>query len=67
MKKDFKTRFRAYIRSNKGFGIKEIAAALGFIVVVGLIITAIKGDLLAGWLGDIWDWISSFIRDNISG
>jgi hypothetical protein len=66
MEKTLKSRLKKFIGNNKGFGIKEIAAALGFIVIVGLVITAIRGDLLTSWLKDIWDWISSFIEDNIS-
>lgn len=47
-----------------GFGIKEIAVALGGIVLVGLIITAINGKL-SDWLDDIWVWITNFMNDKI--
>ncbi|KNY27516.1 hypothetical protein [Pseudobacteroides cellulosolvens] len=66
MDKSFKTRLKNYLKSDDGFGIKEIAVALGSIVIVGLIITAVKGDLLTSWLKDIWGWITTFIQDNIT-
>lgn len=54
------------LKNQKGFGVKEIAASLGFIVVVGLIITAMQGRL-GGWLDDIWGFVQRFIEDNVSG
>lgn len=66
MKKKFTTRLKNYIRSSNGFGVKEIAAALGFIVIVGLVIAAIQGSFLSGVLNDIWTYIKSFIDKNIT-
>jgi hypothetical protein len=52
------------LKNHKGFGVKEIAATLGFIVVVGLVITAMQGKL-GGWLDDVWGFMKRFIENNI--
>jgi Flp pilus assembly pilin Flp len=54
------------LNNRKGFGVKEIAVTLGFIVVVGLIITSMQGRL-GGWLDDVWGFVQQFIQDNIKG
>lgn len=53
------------LKDRRGFGVKEIAASLGFIVVVGLVITSMQGKL-GGWLDDIWTQIKLFISNNIT-
>lgn len=53
------------VRSQRGsMGIKEIAFALGSIVVVGIIITGVKGNMNT-WLGDVWRWVTNFISQKI--
>jgi Flp pilus assembly pilin Flp len=54
------------LKNQKGFGVKEIAVTLGFIVVIGLVITSMQGKL-GGWLDDVWMFVQQFIQDNIKG
>lgn len=66
MKKDFKQKIKMLATNNKGVGIKELAMALGGIVVVGLVIQAVgSGSFLTDALDDIWTWVTSFVTDNI--
>ncbi|MCX7711687.1 MAG: hypothetical protein N2484_17735 [Clostridia bacterium] len=53
------------LHSQRGsMGIKEIAFALGAIVVVGIIIGGVKGNMNS-WLKDVWGWVSDFITKKI--
>ncbi len=54
-------RLNAYIRSNKGFGVKEVAATIGVLVIVGVAFTFVK-DKMPDWLTWFFDTkLKSFI------
>ena len=39
------------------FGIGQIAAIVAGIVIIGVIISAVTGNMQE-WIGQVWDWIS---------
>ena len=53
-----------HIKSEKGFGIKEIAVALGSIVVVGIFIGVFRTE--AGRIfNDVWTKVMDFFTNSI--
>ncbi len=52
------------LKSQNGFGIKEIAIALGSVIIVGVFIGIFK-DQAKGIFDWVWQQIQSFIGSNI--
>ncbi|MFZ5988865.1 MAG: hypothetical protein ACOYWZ_17305 [Bacillota bacterium] len=67
MKKKFSSFYKrtvSLLKNQNGFGIKEIAVSLGAIVVIGLIITAFRGQV-GDILEDIWEMVKGYIGEEI--
>ncbi|MCR2803405.1 hypothetical protein [Paenibacillus soyae] len=61
-----KKQVEAFVKDERGeFGIKQIAATVAVIVVIGLVIGVVRGNI-GEWVGDIWDKLIGLIDSNIS-
>jgi|CZCB01.1.fsa_nt_gi Flp pilus assembly pilin Flp len=47
------------------FGIKQIAATVAVIVIIGLIIGVVRGNI-GTWVVEVWDMFIEMIKDTIS-
>lgn len=55
-----------FVEDERGeFGIKQIAATVAVIVVIGFVVTAISGNM-GTWVEEIWDQFMELIGSNIS-
>lgn len=53
---------RSFWKDESGdFGVKQIAATVAVIVVIGLVITGIKGNLET-WIDEIWTFFMQIIK-----
>ncbi|MGZ7444057.1 hypothetical protein [Paenibacillus sp. TH7-28] len=48
------------------FGIKQIAATVAVIVIIGIIVGIVRGNLPA-WVNDIWDYFMGLIEGLTGG
>ncbi|MED4956079.1 hypothetical protein ABEO75_16760 [Paenibacillus macerans] len=54
---------RAFWEDEAGeFGIKQIAATVAVIVIIGLVVSAVRGNLPT-WINDIWDYFMGLIKE----
>ncbi|MBY3622588.1 hypothetical protein BSK62_02510 [Paenibacillus odorifer] len=53
-----KTDLKELLVEEKGeVGIKQIAITVGVIILIGVVVTYLKGGVLAGWVDDIWTFL----------
>lgn len=54
---------RAFWEDETGeFGIKQIAATVAVIVLIGLVVSFVRGQLPT-WVSDIWDYFMGLIKE----
>ncbi|MCX7841859.1 MAG: hypothetical protein N2489_02130 [Clostridia bacterium] len=53
-------RTRVFLSGSKGVGIKEIAAALAIVVLIGVAFTVVKGQMPA-YINWVWDKFTDFV------
>lgn len=45
------------------FGIKQIAATVAVIVIIGAVMTTIQNDFLRGWIESVWTFLWTKIQE----
>ena len=62
----FKNMMKNLLKDQSGeFGIKQIAATVAVIVIIGLIIGVVRGNI-GTWVVEVWDMFIEMIKDTIS-
>lgn len=61
-----KNKIKIFLKNQSGeFGIKQIAATVAVIVIIGLIIGVVRGNI-GTWVAEVWDMFIEMIKDTIS-
>jgi Flp pilus assembly pilin Flp len=61
-----KNKVRNFLKDQSGeFGIKQIAVTVAVIVIIGLLIGVIRGNL-GTWVAEVWDMFIEMIKNLIS-
>lgn len=61
-----KNKIKNFLKNQSGeFGIKQIAATVAVIVIIGLIIGVVRGNI-GTWVAEVWDMFIEMIKDTIS-
>lgn len=61
-----KSKVRNFFKDQSGeFGIKQIAVTVAVIVIIGLLIGVIRGNL-GTWVAEVWDMFIEMIKNLIS-
>jgi hypothetical protein len=59
-------KIQSVIKNERGdFGIKQIAFTVAVILLIGFVVTLLKGGLLGTWINQIWTMLINFINNNI--
>lgn len=57
------TKTGSLVNNERGeFGVKQIAATVAVIVIIGAIVVAVRTTFLETWIGEIWDMFVNAIK-----
>ena len=64
MKHSKKASFKAMLKDQRGeLGVKQIAATVAIIVIIGAIVLLIRNEFLENWIREIWTMFTDAIKD----
>ncbi|NIK77492.1 Flp pilus assembly pilin Flp [Paenibacillus castaneae] len=60
-------KIKAFISNESGeIGIKQLAVTVAVIVIIGFIVTTLKGSFLETWIKQVWDLLIGMINNLIN-